>query len=176
MAEVKEATEILSPQITTCLPCNLLLAPGATFCGNCGAPAGALTAPTIGAPIMPPANAQIYIPPDAPPVFGRLMQMFGLHPIVIFATLAIDWMLFAEEVATVGVGWILSIPVGFVLGVGVAFCQRYMFRDEWGAAIGKAIIVGLLTAIPAPIPTVLLLPSGALGILKSVRGSKETAG
>ncbi|HEY6186469.1 MAG TPA: hypothetical protein VIW80_02235 [Pyrinomonadaceae bacterium] len=172
MAEVKKAIEILPPEITTCPLCNLAVPSGATFCSNCNASTGAQTALTAGAPIMPPANAQLYVPQGAPTVFGQMTQMFGLHPITTFATIAVDTMLFGEEAATLGVGWLISVPVAFFLGVGVAFCQRYMFRDEWGAAFGKAVIVALLTAIPTSIPTMLLLPSGALGIIKTVRGKK----
>jgi hypothetical protein len=49
-----------------------------------------------------------------------------------------------------------------------------MFGDTWGAAFGKAVMVSLLTAIPTAIPTFLLLPSGGLGVVKSIRSAKTS--
>lgn len=159
--------------ISRCAQCGTPRIGDAAFCHKCGATLTLAATPVTGS--VPAASniTQPHMPEGAHPLFGQATQMFGLHPIVTFATFAISIMLFGEEAASLMVGWLIAIPVAFVLGVGVVFCQRYMFDDGWGAAIGKAIIVALLTAIPTSIPTVLLVPSGALGIMKAIRDSKE---
>jgi len=152
----------LIPEVVACPQCGVAAVNDSTFCYKCGA--------NISQPMQTQATLAVR---TSQSVMGRMTQMFGLHPIVTFAALAIDWMLFGEEAATLMVGWAIAIPVALVLGVGVAYCQRYMYGDSWGAAFGKAVMVALLTAIPTAIPTFLLLPSGGLGVVKSIRGLKS---
>ncbi len=93
-------------------------------------------------------------------------QTYGLHPLVGFGMFAIDWMLFGEEAATLGVGWAISIPVALVLTIGCTLIQKYEYKDEWGAAIGKSLLIGLLTAIPTAIPSIVALGGGVIGTIK----------
>lgn len=93
-------------------------------------------------------------------------QTFGLHPVVAIGLLAVDWVLFGEEVATGGVGWVLSLPIGVLLGLIATSIQRNSYRDEKGAAMAKGFVVGLLTAIPAPLSSLGLLPLAAFGAVK----------
>lgn len=79
----------------------------------------------------------------------------SIHPIVGFAMIVVDLMLFGGEVFTVGVSWPISIGVAVVLTIASALIQKNVYGDNWGAAIGKSLIVGLLTAIPTPLSTVL---------------------
>jgi hypothetical protein len=109
------------------------------------------------------------------PVMDKLKQFgqaFGLHPLTALGLFAVDWMLFGEEVATAGVGWLISLPVGIVLGVIAIFIQKYAYKDETLPAIAKGLLVGLLTAIPAPLSSFGILPLAAFGLVR-VLSSKQ---
>jgi len=93
-------------------------------------------------------------------------QAFGLHPVTAIGLLVVDWLLFGEEVATGGVGWVLSLPIGVLLGLVATTIQRNSYRDEKRTAIAKGFVVGLLTAIPAPLSSLGLLPLAAFGAIK----------
>lgn len=85
---------------------------------------------------------------------------------------AVDWMLFGEEVATAGVGWVVSLPVAVVLGLAAMLIQRRLYKDDIASAFAKGLIVGLLTAIPTPLASFGTLPFvafGAVTILSSRR-------
>jgi hypothetical protein len=95
----------------------------------------------------------------------RLARSLGLHPLVAFGMFACDWMLFGGEVGTGGVGLAVTIPVALALVVPCVLLQRYAFRDSWGAALGKGLMVGVLTAIPMPIGSPATAIGGVLGLL-----------
>lgn len=100
-------------------------------------------------------------------------QVFGLHPLTALALFAVDAMLFGEEVATLGAGWLISIPVGVVLGVAAILIQKYAFKDETGLAIGKGLLVGLVTAIPTALPALGLFPFAVFGAIKTMTTKQE---
>jgi len=93
-------------------------------------------------------------------------QMFGIHPIVAFSLFTIDWMLFGSELVTLGTNWIITAPIGLLLGIAAMFVQRYGFKDELGVAIGKGLLLGLLTAIPTALPSLGMIPFAAIGAVK----------
>jgi len=98
----------------------------------------------------------------------------GLHPLTALGLFIVDWMLFGEEVATGGVGWLVSLPVGVMLGLVAYVIQRRSYKDEAGPAAAKALLVGLLTAIPAPLSSFGILPLAAFGAIRVLtRGSGE---
>ena len=95
---------------------------------------------------------------------GSLLGLIGLHPATAAGVISVDLMLFGATAATLGAGWGISIPVGVVLGIAAALIQsRGSPRDDPALAIGKGMLVGLLTAIPTPLPSVLVLGAGAAG-------------
>lgn len=93
-------------------------------------------------------------------------QAFGLHPLVAFAVVAVDIMLFGGEASTGGVAWIVSIGVALALAIPAALLQRYAYKDDWGTAIGKAGVLALLTAIPTPLPAILPAVAGVMGMIR----------
>ena len=102
----------------------------------------------------------------------ELLQIIGLHPIVGFGMFAIDLMLFGSEML-IPPSVILTVPTALLLGMGSILIQRYSFNDGWGAATGKGMIVGVLTAIPSPLPSVITLLGGTAGLVKMGTEKKE---
>ena len=80
-------------------------------------------------------------------------EALGLHPTVGFAMIIIDLMLGTGELLSGGLGWFVSIGIAIVFTVASALIQKNLHNDNWGAAVGKSLLVGLFTAIPTPIPT-----------------------
>jgi len=103
-------------------------------------------------------------------------QTFGLHPLTAMGLFVVDWMLFAEEVATAGIGWVISLPVGMVLGFAAILIQKLAYKDETMPAVAKGLLVGLLTAIPTPLSSLGLLPLAAFGAIRSFYSKTNGAG
>jgi len=101
-------------------------------------------------------------------------QTFGLHPLTALALFVVDWMLFGEEIATAGIGWVISLPVGMMLGLAAILIQKYAYKDETMPAVAKGLLAGLLTAIPTPLSSLGLLPLAAFGAIRSFY-SKQAA-
>ena len=93
-------------------------------------------------------------------------QTFGVHPLVAFSLFAIDWMLFSSEIVTIGTSWLITAPIGLLLGCGAILLQRYSFQDRLGIAIGKGLLLGILTAIPTALPSLGMIPLAAIGAIK----------
>jgi hypothetical protein len=92
-------------------------------------------------------------------VFPTLLQR------VAFLTIIVDLMMNFGTAATLGALWVATIPVGLVLGTIAFLAQKKWYGDDNESAIIKALIVALLTAIPAPISPV-LIPSGIAGLFR----------
>lgn len=99
-------------------------------------------------------------------------QTFGLHPVVGFGLFTVDSLLFASEVTTFEATWALTIPIGMMLTVFSVLAQKRLFGDSWRAALGKGIIVGVLTAIPLPIASFSTLLGGIIGVAKGLADKK----
>jgi hypothetical protein len=97
---------------------------------------------------------------------GKLFgQFFGLDPRVAVLAAIVDSMLFGGEVASLGAVVLLSVPAGIALGWVAYKAQRRWYGDDHETALIKASIVGLLTAIPTPLPVLLAIPAGLLGVV-----------
>jgi hypothetical protein len=96
-------------------------------------------------------------------------QVFGVHPAMAALTLVVDLMLFGGEVATMGAILPVSIGAGALLGVITYLAQRKWYGDDKESAVIKAMILGVLTAIPTPLPAILSVPSGIVGLIHNLR-------
>ena len=96
----------------------------------------------------------------------KFLQTIGLDPLVAFAVVAIDFMLFAPD--STGVGWVISCIVGLLLVLPCIMLQRFSFGDKWMIAIAKGVIVGILTAIPTPLPSIVTGAVGVAGLLSQI--------
>jgi len=102
-----------------------------------------------------------------------LSKTFGLHPLTALLLFVIDWMLFGEELATGGIGWLISLPVGVLLGLVAILIQQRLYKDEKKPAIAKGFVVALLTAIPAPLSSLGLLPLAAFGAVRVLSSDRR---
>ncbi len=103
-----------------------------------------------------------------------MLNRFGIHPFAAAGVIAVDSMLFGATASTGGFGWSASLPVGMVLGLAVGLIQhRGSPPDDPGLAIGKGIMVGILTAIPTPLPAVLTAGAGMAGAATMLRNRKR---
>jgi len=163
-----------------CAHCGFVASPPGRFCPACGAQSGFA---------FPVQNLQPYpaVPPQPPPyhaargphgqvfvrgVEGRargFSQIFGIHPAIAFLTLIVDMMLFGGAIATLGAILPVSIGAGCVLGVIAYLAQKKWYGDDKESAGIKALILAFLTAIPTPLPAILTVPSGIVGLIHGLR-------
>jgi len=82
----------------------------------------------------------------------------------------VDLMLTAADLFTAGT---VSVLVAAILTIPCVLLQRYAYKDEWGVAVGKGLIVGILTAIPTPLPAIVTGMGGIAGTIGLFSGPKE---
>lgn len=154
-----------------CTQCGASLEEAGQFCAICGARISARAQ----VPVLPGYRisyqaSQAQPSRMQPAVSGKgFSQVYGLDPRVAFLTLIIDLMLNAGDIATMGLLVPFSIAAGVVLGYVSYKAQMNWYGDDHESAKIKAIILGLLTAIPTPLPAILYIPSGVLGLYHSFR-------
>jgi len=101
--------------------------------------------------------------------------MVGLHPFVGFGMFAVDAMLFGAEGISMGITWPISIAVSAVLTIGCVLIQKHQMREQWGLALGKGIIIGLITAIPTSIPSIITVSGGVLGTVALLADGRRSS-
>lgn len=150
-----------------CSRCGFIANQSSPFCPGCGTATGAaLPAQTL--QTYPPSGQ--YSPYAQHATHARgFGQVFGIHPAVASLTLIVDLMLFGGEIATMGAILPISIGAGAVLGVISYLAQRKWYGDDKDSAALKALILGFLTAIPTPLPAILSVPSGIVGLVHKLR-------
>ncbi len=103
---------------------------------------------------------------DKHDTIARVSQTFGLHPLVGFGMFAVDSMLFGGTIVTGGTGWVVTVPIALALSIPCILLQKHSFGDGWGTATGKGLLIGVLTAIPTPLPSIISVGGGILGTTK----------
>jgi hypothetical protein len=150
-----------------CSRCGIVTNQASPFCPGCGTQTG-FALPVQNLQTWPPAPQ--YQPYAQPASRARgFGQTFGIHPAIASLTLIVDLMLFGGEVATLGAILPVSIGAGAVLGLIAYLGQRKWYGDDKDSAAIKALILGFLTAIPTPLPAILSLPSGIVGLIHNLR-------
>jgi hypothetical protein len=126
-------------------------------------------------PYQPPSHDPIHahIPQGSPQGVPSFARTYGLHPLVAFVMFAVDQMMMTLETMTFGAFVVVSVIVGFALTLPCALLQRYAYKDEWGAAWAKGLLIGILTAIPTSLPSVLTASWGVLGLIGMVGGGRR---
>ena len=150
-----------------CSRCGFTVRQPGPFCPGCGVATGLS---------LPVQNLQTYpaVLPHQPLAHHvarahGFSQIFGVHPAIAFLALMIDLMLFGGEVATLGAILPISIGAGLVLGLITYMAQRKWYGDDKQSAAIKGLVLGLLTAIPTPLPAILSIPSGIVGLVHNLR-------
>ncbi|HEX4053826.1 MAG TPA: hypothetical protein VHX86_06145 [Tepidisphaeraceae bacterium] len=120
--------------------------------------------PSLDAPDCPP-NA---ILPQTAASRG-LAQTFGLDIRAAILAVIVDLMIFGGEVSSLETLLPLGICAALVLAFIVYKIQMKWHKDDHDSALIKAMIIGLLTAIPVPLTPIIAVPGGILGIISAIR-------
>ncbi|TXI24144.1 MAG: hypothetical protein E6Q61_05425 [Nitrosomonas sp.] len=102
----------------------------------------------------------------SPPAPSSFANRYGIHPFIAFFTLCIDHMIFAGEAATFGMSLPLSLVVSSAVGYATYKGQQAWYGDSADSAKTKAIVLGILTFVPTPLPSYAYISLGFLGLLK----------
>ncbi len=156
-----------------CTQCGATVQDAHQYCWNCGT-----QAESSGRVPAKPASRSAYVPTQprvvptqpgtaAPP--RKFDQLFGLDPRVAILTLIVDMMLNAGDLVTMGLLLPVSIAAGIVVGYVAYKAQINWYGDDPESAKIKALILGLLTAIPTPLPELLYIPAGIVGLIHGFR-------
>ncbi|MCS7062676.1 MAG: hypothetical protein NZM04_01280 [Methylacidiphilales bacterium] len=100
---------------------------------------------------------------------SRFLQLFGIHPLSAFALLTVDLMLFGNDTLLGPAGWLISSLVGLALTIPVFLLQRHAYHDSTPLALSKALLLGILTAIPTALPSTITGTSGLLGLAGTLK-------
>lgn len=106
---------------------------------------------------------------------GGIVQTFGLDVRVATLAVIVDVMAFSGDIVSAGLLYPVEILSALVLAVITYKMQKSLYGDDHDFALIKALIVGLLTAIPVPITGVIAAPGGLLGIIRLFRGKGRQA-
>jgi hypothetical protein len=96
-------------------------------------------------------------------------RLFGLDVRAAVLAIIVDLMVFAGDTLSVETLVPLGIGVAAVLGFIVYKIQRKWYGDDHESAFIKAMVIGLLTAIPMPLTPLIAIPSGIAGVVKAIR-------
>jgi hypothetical protein len=152
-----------------CTNCCAVLQNAHHYCWKCGTKAetSAGFAGTPGSRLP-----DVVVQPRGPASPRRFGQLFGLDPRLAFITLIVDTMLNAGDLATMGLLLPVSVGAGIVLGYIAYRAQISWYGDDKESAKIKAVILGLLTAIPTPLPEVLYVPAALIGFIHRFRNKE----
>jgi hypothetical protein len=98
-----------------------------------------------------------------------LMQMFGLDPRAAALVTLVDLMMITLDILSGATFIVIGIGVAAYIAFLVYKMQRKFFGDDHDASLIKAMVVGLLMAIPVPLTPILAVICGITGTLQLVR-------
>ena len=110
--------------------------------------------------------------PDSPAVRPPAARGFGLDPRVALLTVLVDLMANSATIVSAGLLYEVELGAAVVLTLIAYKAQRAWYGDDRDSALIKALVVGLLTAIPVPIAPLFGLPGGAIGLLRLLRSKR----
>ena len=71
-----------------------------------------------------------------------------VHPLAALTTVVLDNVFGVIEIADPLLLLFTGLAVGTICTVTVAFVQRFMSKDEWGASIAKGLVMGVIAGVP----------------------------
>ncbi|CAN7771458.1 hypothetical protein LJR039_007566 [Pseudorhodoferax sp. LjRoot39] len=122
-------------------------------------------------PPYPPTPTTPIPPPHATPSSSRggFLQTFGLDLRVAVLVVIVDMLAFGGTLASLGVLYVVELVSAVVLAFITYRIQKNWYGDTHDSALIKCLIVGLVTAIPAPITPLIAGPGGFIGLLNMLR-------
>lgn len=85
------------------------------------------------------------------PGLRRSFPPAPIHPLAALATIVLDNLFTLPEVAGPEV-WVFSVPIiGGLCLLTTTLVQRYLARDDWGAAVAKGLVMGVVAGVPISI-------------------------
>jgi hypothetical protein len=137
-------------------------------------PRGAEQGPQLAVPAVPEFPAVPEVPTmHAVPAAHGLGQVFGLDPRAAILTVLVDLLLFGGDILSFGFLVVFGMFVAAALGWIVYRIQRFTYGDDHNAALTKAAIVALLTAIPVPLTPLIAVPGGIIGTLSLLKRARR---
>jgi hypothetical protein len=137
------------------------------FCSVCGTPTNSLAVQRHSQPPALPQHVSFSADGVHPTAARGFAQLFGLHTAVAALTITMDVMLHTAVIVTAGLLIPFSAAAGVVLGIITFIAQRKWYGDDRDSALIKALIVGILTAVPSPLPYMLFVPAGIVGFFRN---------
>jgi hypothetical protein len=168
----------------TCPSCLAQFTDPSSDCTACGAPMDSQARQEVVGPQpgFESAVSRVSTPDQATAHgFGRI---FGLHAGVAFFTVAVNGMLFGKDGlalifapatggADIPVALVISLMAGAAVGYITYLGQKKWYGDDYESAKIKALITGVLTAIPTGLPGMLF---GSAALAGLVFGEKRGGG
>ena len=114
-----------------------------------------------------PQTATVSTPPAR--AAGRFVQGFGLDFRVAALAIIVDMMAFSGDILSAGLLIPVEICASIVLAIITYKIQRSWYGDNHDSALIKALLIGLITAIPVPITTLVAAPGGLIGLFNRFR-------
>ena len=113
---------------------------------------------------MPPP---VETPASRPVAHRGLIQALGLDVRAAGLAFIVDQMVFSSTMMSFGLLLGVELLAGVVLAYITYKIQRHWYGDDHHSAVIKGLIIGLVTAIPVPLTsTVVLVPGSLLGLVR----------
>jgi hypothetical protein len=78
----------------------------------------------------------------------RTIPPAPVHPLAALATIVLDNVFLVVDLVSGPAIVFTSLGLGVVGAVTTALVQRYLARDEWGPAIAKGLVMGVIAGVP----------------------------
>jgi hypothetical protein len=82
------------------------------------------------------------------PEFRHPIPPAPVHPLAALATIVLDNVFGVVELVDPLTIVLTSLTVGVVCTVATTLVQRYLAKDEWGPAIAKGLVMGIVAGVP----------------------------
>jgi hypothetical protein len=97
---------------------------------------------------------------------GGFIQTFGMDVRVAILAVVVDFLAFGGDIVSFGVLYVVELGAAIVLTFVTYKIQRAWYGDDHDSALIKALVIGLLTAIPVPITWLVAGPGGLIGLFR----------
>jgi len=74
-----------------------------------------------------------------------------IHPLAALVTVVLDNVFGVFEILDPLIILVTSVIVGTLGTVSTMLVQRYLAKDEWGPAIAKGLVMGIIAGVPFPV-------------------------